>query len=205
MNFWNWLAIAAFAIALMGGLNAFLSLKTRYRDWRGTRNHKSFEKRLKELRKEFAEVENYHKNKFQFFSRVLEEATKPLVCIVLALILFIGAFAIYRIPLPGFRPAEFLYLVFAIAILFLAMPWIQKMSRLITNVGHPDKLVKEIIDFIKESRLRKIIPIQDETFLDKVIFSSIFDEEQSHHLNFYRGSKELEAAQELFTKAEDLL
>jgi hypothetical protein len=48
MTFWNWLALVLVIPALLGGLNAFFSLKSRYLDWRGTNNRKQFEKRTSE-------------------------------------------------------------------------------------------------------------------------------------------------------------
>lgn len=48
-TFFNWLAVIAFLMAFTGFLNSFLSLRSRYKDWRGVQSRKAFGKRLKEL------------------------------------------------------------------------------------------------------------------------------------------------------------
>jgi len=61
------------------------------------------------------------------------------------------------------------------------------------------------LEFMKsiDDALSRIVT--DEDFMDKIIFSSVFDDEQSNHLHYYSGSAEIEAAQTLGTSAEDLI
>src|SRR3989442_8439689 len=57
MTVWNWIALIAFIFFPLSAWNAFLSLKSRYRDWNGTKNKQKFDKRLRELKAEFAEIQ----------------------------------------------------------------------------------------------------------------------------------------------------
>src|SRR6266403_927540 len=92
MNFWNWLALIAFLIALMSGLNAFLGLKSRFRDWRGTQSKKLFEIRLKQFRQELRIIETFENNLRGYVVWVLDSAVAPLKFFGLAFMLLILTF-----------------------------------------------------------------------------------------------------------------
>jgi len=84
MTIWNWIALIAFVIALVSGLNAFLSLKARWLDWSGVRSKKKFDKRLKELKNQIGELVKYQNNPSQFFPVIAEWVLQIFLMFLLA-------------------------------------------------------------------------------------------------------------------------
>jgi hypothetical protein len=62
MTVWNWLALIAFIFLPLSALNAFFGLRSRYRDWRGTKSQKGFEKRLQQLSMKMDVNETFKQN-----------------------------------------------------------------------------------------------------------------------------------------------
>src|SRR2546421_87706 len=114
MTVWNWLSLIAILALPFTFINAVLSLKSRYRDWQGTKSKKKFEKRLQQLKSELVQIEDYKKNLPAFFVDILAKAMPLLGLMSAGVLLFMGAFTIFRLPLPGFRIFELLYLVVGI-------------------------------------------------------------------------------------------
>src|SRR5688500_6887697 len=98
MTFWNRITLIAFIFFPLSALNAFFGLRTRFKDWRGIKSKKNFEKRLKELKQELIQIETFRMNLSIFFLEILRRAMPPIALVFLTILAFMGAFAIYRIP-----------------------------------------------------------------------------------------------------------
>src|SRR5258706_2746892 len=103
MTIWNWLALIAFIFFPLSALNAFFGLRSRYRDWRGTKSKQAFENRLKQLSEELDIIETFKNNIRGYFVWVLDAAITPLKTFGLAFMLLLVAFLlpidIFRTPI----------------------------------------------------------------------------------------------------------
>ncbi|HEV7682406.1 MAG TPA: hypothetical protein VGO68_09825 [Pyrinomonadaceae bacterium] len=73
MTFWNWIGLIAFCFASISVLNALISLKSRFRDWRGIQSKKAFEKRVKQLERELAQIKGFAAEPPKFYLYLLIE------------------------------------------------------------------------------------------------------------------------------------
>jgi hypothetical protein len=91
MTFWNWIALIAFIFFPLSALNAFLSLKSRYLDWQGTKSKQAFENRLRQLEVQIFVIGEYRKQPAIFFRDVLDEGMRPLISFLLSFFVFVMA------------------------------------------------------------------------------------------------------------------
>lgn len=120
-NFFNWLAVAAFILALFGFLNSFLSLRDRFKDWYSTRSKKSFAKRLKALQNKSLKVKEFQKSKEEFTRELLHKSFNLLFFVIFGLIFCVTGLFQRELTGPG-PPILFCYgasiFVFFISVLY---------------------------------------------------------------------------------------
>src|SRR5215213_4703153 len=83
LTLFQWIALILFPIGIASGLNAFLSLKSRYRDWRGIKNLESFNKRIETFYKHVGLLQRLKKSPIDYFMWVLRQllpATNSFLC-----------------------------------------------------------------------------------------------------------------------------
>lgn len=182
MTVWNWLTLIVFPLALLGGLNSFFSLKSRYLDWRGTKTKKKFEKRMRQLETELNKIERYKENPIGFIVQILEDTIRPLGLSFGSLVLFIGAFAIYRIPLPGFLIFEFVYLILSISLMVYATFALGTLYKRLTRVNHPRGFGLEVFQFINNGKKKGFISKDDYRLIDLLIENKLIPAGNSDRL-----------------------
>jgi hypothetical protein len=177
MTFWNWLALVAFIIALLGGLNAFLSLKARYRDWKGTRNKTQFDKRISELTTQFFMMEQYKQDSIAFFTRVLSYASELPIPFLISIAFFtIGAL---------FWPSYLLALLF----MFSCIKTATKLNQLITRVSLPELFAIEIVDFVKSAADKGLASEDAARLILKLGHSKVYSESEREIIFNYIGRR----------------
>src|ERR1051325_9520512 len=112
MTVWNWLALIAFIFFPLSALNAFFGLRARYRDWRGTKSKKAFDKRLTQLGDEVRRIETFRNNLAGYFVWVLDALITPLKTFGVAFMLLLLAF---------FLPGDVFRMPVVLAALFITM------------------------------------------------------------------------------------
>jgi hypothetical protein len=137
MTVWNWLALVALMFGSLGGLNAFLSLRSRYQDWRGTQSKKEFENRIDQLTERLLMLEKSKNNTNDLLVWIASEAMKPATIFVLAFTVLV--LAQFFSP---FAIISFLLMVGCIASM-------KELTVLINRVKHPQVFAMEVIEFIK--------------------------------------------------------
>jgi hypothetical protein len=182
MTFWNWLSLCLVLPAILGGLNATLSLKSRYLDWRGIQSKKQFVHRLAQLKVELAQIETHKKNLPAFLVHLSATAIPALGLFFGAVILFIGAFTIFRIPLSNFLVFEFLYLAIALLFGILAGERWKRLARMVEIVNSPIKFGLELIDFIYTGRQKGFIVGGENFILSLMKNSDIFTDDERAQL-----------------------
>jgi MFS family permease len=186
MTLWNWLALIAFLIALFSGLNAFLSLRSRYRDWKGTRNKKEFEKRIKRLREKLRQLEEYKKNPTEFFIRVSSFIIQCLTLLLLSIACFNVAFLLER--LYTLRSG---LVMFGIAILWTLLGIIAsfRLVPLIIAMKTPGVLAMEIIEFVRKGFKKGLATEDADELVVSLAFSEMFTGTNKEVLFNYIGEK----------------
>jgi magnesium-transporting ATPase (P-type) len=184
MTVWNWLSLIAVFALPFTFINALLSLKSRYRDWQGIKSKKKFDKRLGQMKSELVQIENHSKNLPAFMINVLAKAMPLLSMFFISMLLFMGAFTIFRLPLPGFWVFEFVYLVTGIIIMMLALVQWRKLTRLIESVNNPKDFAIELLDFIYAGKKKRFIESESE-FVDYLTTSEIFKKNEQLQLQLH--------------------
>lgn len=148
MTFFNWLTLIAFLFAAISVLNALLSLKSRFRDWRGIQNIKGFEKRVRQLERELRRIKEFADNPSSFHWHLLDMGTRLCGGTLVAIGMFITAFAIYVTPFGGTTGIEIILSLLALTILGMTVGSLVELNRLIRVVYDPDYFAVKIIRFI---------------------------------------------------------
>jgi hypothetical protein len=159
-------------IALMSGFNAFLNLKSRYRDWRGTKSRKGFEKRLGQLKGEFEVIATFKQNISGYFVWTLDAAVTPLKSFGLAFMLLLIAFLV---------PGDFLRMLFVLIALLITTfgaGAAMHLFRIIRFVAMPADLVQEIIEFVKNAKDKGVTSSEGEEFIFAITQASFFTKEE---------------------------
>lgn len=170
MTFWNWLSLIAFLFLPFTALNTFFSLRTRFQDWRGIKNKKAFEKRLVQLSTKVRRIGNYISSRNDFYTFMLEGAMKIALSFLTAFFLFIWAFLSDISPIrllgveSGFLIVCQLLMLNAITITF-------KVLTIIDYVRHPDTLVKEVEDFMRNGQAKGLLTEEDEKSMYELLDS----------------------------------
>lgn len=167
MTVWNWLAAAAFFLALLGGLNAFLSLKLRYRDWRGTKSKKEFEKRKTELASQLISLEMHKKDPTTFFVHFLFKATLAASSFLLAFLCFVGANLTITITAIFFKALALLFSLNAVRLAFKLWLFVRRMN-------YPLVWATEVIEFLKNARDKGLETAESKALLVSLAKSGVF-------------------------------
>jgi len=163
MTIFNWLTLIAFLFASISVLNALLSLKTRFRDWRGTQSKKAFEKRVKQLERELVRIQKFAAEPQRFHSYLLERGTRLATSYLIAIAIFMTAFGISVSPFRGLNVEVVLAMV-AVLLLGLIISAMVELSRLIRMVSNSKNFAVEIVKFIVDAR-EKGFELEDEGVL----------------------------------------
>jgi Na+/melibiose symporter-like transporter len=154
MTVWNWLALVAFLIAIFSGLNAFLSLKSRYKDWRGTKSKLQFEDRLRELEKQLTRIEKFKSNPNELYNYVITTALRFMSLFFMACFAFVSAFTFSILP-P--QHLKFRYQLFAVVMsiissitVYLCALIASNLRRVVRRAQDPKIFAMEVLSFIGE-------------------------------------------------------
>jgi hypothetical protein len=181
MTVWNWITLVAFLIALMSGLNAFLSLKSRYLDWKGVQSKKGFKKRLQELEVQLFAIEQYKKQPSTFFIQVLDDARKPAI-----LFMAFCCFVTISFFLASTRGMDY-QLIFMLGLFcFLgAFKLATRLSNLIARVSTPELFAIDVIKFVNNAKRKGLLPLDDNTLVEKLLKSEMFSPSQRRFVEQY--------------------
>lgn len=189
MTIWNWLTLIAFLFFPLGALNAFFGLRSRYRDWKGARTKKGFEKRLKQLEAEWLIIESYKKNLPEFFLYLLEGLVRPVIMtfvIVMAFIAFSSSINPFGLPEHLFETviANALRLAFGI-ITFIIVIDTMNLFLSVTRMRKPDIFGMEIIDFASNAKSNGFESTAAKDLITRLVKSDVFDGAQRDFLKTY--------------------
>lgn len=153
MTVWNWLAVIAFMIALVSFVNAFLSLKARYRDWRGTKSKAAFEKRLEQLRIQWWMLEVYKDNSTKYFREVCSAAASLIPGILSAMTLFLWA---YLVSGWIFDFGKIVFVLLGILTLTFEGKRARRLEQLTYRVANPSTFAFEIVGFVQNAKTKDL-------------------------------------------------
>lgn len=153
MTFWKWIALVGFLIALIGGLNAILSLRSRYKDWKGTRTRKQFEERLEELQEQFKRVEAFSQKPRAYFLYVITQILSVVLLCMMSLIVLLTAFILYILSADTFNPlykiGSIVLVAIAVVLTSVAARSTVSLYRLARRVENPKIFLRELKEFLK--------------------------------------------------------
>lgn len=179
MTVWNWLALIAFIFFPLSALNSFFSLRSRYRDWRGTKSKKAFERRLKHLSEELQVIEIFKNNIKLYFDWFLDAAITPVKTFGLAFMLLLFAFLlpgdIFRTPIG----------LFALLLTMTGAGAASHLFRIIRFVAIPVSLAIEIIDFVKNASDKGLESENGKTLIIRLYKSEMFSQAQKEEVSGY--------------------
>lgn len=167
MTFWNWLALIAFIFFPLSALNAFLGLRSRFLDWRGIKNKKEFEKRLKEWEDLVAIVGLYKNDSSKLIAMILKNAWVVLRWFCLAAFIFVWAFIISI----SFQILAIPFLLVSQLLLWKCFTYITKVFKIIRYVSEPETLVKSIREFMASGTFKGLLPDKGENAIVEALFN----------------------------------
>jgi len=176
MTFWNWLALFAFLFATISVLNAVLSLKGRYLDWRAMRNKKQFANRLKLVEEQLKLIDKYRKYETLFYRHVLIEATFVAILALGSFVWLIPALLVLMVP-PGNLLLQALFSLTAFMMVSFALDKTGRLYRLSRAVNAPTAFVERIRLFLETGRQKNLIPTE-EMLVDKLLTDLLLSERQ---------------------------
>lgn len=177
MTIWNWLALIAFIFFPLSALNAFLNLKTRYRDWRGIQNKKQFDKRIKELKTQFFMTETYKQDSTAFFTVVLWYASELLAPLIIVIALFSLGAQVWQSYLAATIVSS-IFMKHAIAL-----------NQLISRVQFPELFAIAIIEFIKSGADKGLNSESADRLIHDVGRSNVYSTTQREIVFHYLGQR----------------
>jgi hypothetical protein len=177
MTWRDWAAVIGLIVLPLSALNSFFGLRARYRDRRGIKSKKNFEKRLEQLKSELVQIEKYKQNLPAFFLQVLRNAMPTFTLFFVAIALFMAAFTIYAISWPSLRIFEFVYLGLGLLSIVIAVVFWSKLYRLVKIVNNPKNFGIELLEFIYAGRQKGFIA-GEEDFIRSLINNTIFTEDE---------------------------
>lgn len=156
LTFFNWLSLIGFCLALVGFLNSFLSLRSRYKDWLGLRNKKAFEKRLKELKTQVDNIVGFRKKPTEYYFLLVDHIFNILVICLFAATFF-AAFIFSRLTLTNKNIIHTTAGLFAIFLLCVSLFYAIRVGSLVTYIAHPKQFINKLKYFIKSGRKKNVI------------------------------------------------
>jgi hypothetical protein len=151
------LAVIAFIFALVGFLNAFLSLRSRYKDWRGIQNKKAYIRRLKELETLVNTTGIYRTEPKRYFHVVIDFIATILIQSLEACFCFVCAFIFINF-LTSNLPLIVSSLAGSLMCLVFAIIHAHRLLWLARYVHVPGILKDNVVDFITRGAKKGLIP-----------------------------------------------
>lgn len=174
LTLFQWLALIAFIFGTISVTNAFLSLKSRFRDWNGTRNQAAFKKRVEELQKQITTLEGYRKNPLTYFFRITRYIVLTIFMWSLSFAFFITAFALLQIPMEPWSLFLPLSILFSIASVFS----IGMVTRETAFLDDPKVLALEVIKFVTKAAKKGLSSSEADALVTTFTKSEFFTDEQ---------------------------
>jgi hypothetical protein len=160
MTIWNWLSLIAFLVLPFTALNTFFSLRTRFQDWRGVRSKKSVEKRIKQLSAKVRQIGRFSDSRNTFYTYMIDVAMKIALSFLTAFFIFVWVFLIDISPMRMLGVESLLLIVCQLFMLnAVTIPF--KVLTIIDYVRHPNTLVKEVEDFMRNGQAKELLAEED--------------------------------------------
>ncbi len=181
------MTLIAFIFFPLGALSAFLNLKSRYKDWRGTKSKVAFEKRLEQLEIYIYQIRQYRKSPTAFFVHVLHEVVHLLTSFLFAFSILVVIFFISTLNIDdGFKDGFSLPSFISCGFLLLHMLNVAlRLSRLIRHVYHAEILAIEVIEFVKKGKSKGLISKDDNKMIDSLLKNEMFTENELSFLKHF--------------------
>jgi hypothetical protein len=159
LTFFNWLALIAFCLALVGFLNSFLSLRSRYKDWKGGRNKKAFEKRLKELKRQVEKIGKFRREPHTYYRYVIHELVNILLLMLWTAITFAFSYGVTNSPTAGLNQTYIPFGLLLICFLLLGITtgYINGFRRRVAHIDNPASRAKEVKKFINNGVKNNVV------------------------------------------------
>ena len=156
----DWLTAVALLIGLIGAINATLSLRSRFRDWRSTKSKEKYDNRLKEFDLQLYLVSKYRTDDREFRLAVLDKALHITTLTIASWVAFIGAFLIRVSPLGGVG----LDIIFGMGALYSVLHALAnslELRLLILRVKSPSGFVTQVKEFVDTGKTKGYIREDD--------------------------------------------
>ncbi|HKY55326.1 MAG TPA: hypothetical protein VJM08_13505 [Anaerolineales bacterium] len=189
MTFWNWLALIAFIVLPLSALNAFLSLKSRYKDWNARQSKAKFEKRISQLKEELSEIHEYRHNLTKFISVTMGHLAGALYMFVVAFLTGIGwlsTMGTYKEKAVS-KVFFILFFLFTSISIIRALARLLRLRRLVYNVRVPESVGERMIKLMETAKIRGWITEDDNSILTDVLNHTVFTETESTNLETFAG------------------
>jgi hypothetical protein len=153
-SFFNWLAIIAFGLGLVGFVNGFFGLRDRFKNWKAEQNKNSFEKRRRELEVQLAIIASSRTNPPRFQLRVFDIISRATLFFFVAVFAFI--LAVFNMQSVGTAPSAILFGI-AFGSQFMAITKAWKLARFINTARNPETVVYRAVELIKNAKKKGFI------------------------------------------------
>ncbi len=183
---WVWLAgkIILTVLAVAGGLNAILSLKSRWKDWWAPKSKLGFEKRLRQLSLLIAEVSKLKNNPHLYSIAVGDNLLNAVLTFLLTL-LFVMIATLFYLLTGDVTVVKWIALFTVVIIgivLLVSLDDISKTAKLSRYVRDPEILLKEITKLIERGNKNGYQSDNQEKILEDFQASGLMpDDEQLHY------------------------
>jgi hypothetical protein len=161
----NWLTLIAFVIALISGLNALLTLRSRWKGWRNIRTKAKFEKRMDQFKNLITAVAIFRDAKPDFLIYGFDILFSYLVKLSIAIIVsLLGLFFLFS-SFP--EPIKPLVAVIGFSIAFnsvmYALGGLKVSAQLFADVSRPQVFTQRVQDFVNEGKAKGFMAQDDST------------------------------------------
>lgn len=155
-TFFNWLAIIAFLMALVGFLNSFLSLRSRFKDWRGVQSKKAFAERLNELKHLVTKIGGFRKEPAKYFFIMTHSVLRLLMFFVAAFSTFTLLVFSTTLPVDNYSVGKVGSFVCLILLGWIIGTFIG-ILRTARYTAYPELIKKEVSHFLRSGAKRKLL------------------------------------------------
>jgi hypothetical protein len=167
-DFFKWLTVLGFLMALVGFLNSTLSLWSRFKDWRGVQSKKAFDKRLTELKQLVIKTGEYRREPASY---LLPMVYKTLLVISFFILGAPFSFIIAYLLSSMIPFVDTIFLLSA-CILGLGFVAVSDLLRKIRHVAYPEQIKKEVSKFIATGAKKKLLSEE----VGKDMVETLFDQ-----------------------------
>ena len=164
----DWIAILGLLVLPLGALNAFFGLRTRYKDWQGTKTKNDFSERLRQLNDWLNEAADFHSDLNKFILRAMNDAVLPIELVIAALFFFISGYALSEAFSSRFAET---FSGAAIVCLFWSLNLVSDFLNLLRRVREPFDFAQEITNFIDKGKTNNVISESDKTIIREIAHS----------------------------------